>query len=918
MKRTTLVSAEEGTQGPGGMRPAEHGSLKVFFSYAPCSGTTAAMLDEARGLTGSGRDVFVAGADDASALDIDQLLKRRPDVVVLENLALANPAGSRNRTRYRDAEELLRAGIDVYATLRVSDLQNEQDRVRALGVEVPPDPVPDYMLYGARQLEFVDIDPGELVVRAKASGRVVPSHVLNELRILALRCVSEYASNANAEQGGDPVACAPDTLGRLVVAYVEDGQAPGRVLLEATRLAAASHAELEVVSVRRESHSGAAAARAEAEHAELEEQVEAMGLALVTFFGDDPVEIVRDYVRSQGASDIVLARHRLSVARRALLPLVPPFERRVASGLARVSVHLVADETPASSNRLPVLGLRRAADVSLRGLLTSALCVAAAFGAVRLLQLLGFGETASYVLFLGAVLAAAGFTRSYVCAVAACVFGFCTLDFFFLRPYLSLAVDHRASLLTLVAFGVVGLASSAALAHAGRAAERAAANERRTQVLFDLDRSFLYAHGTVEAVDVALSSVVRLFDRSAALFLADPFSDAPRSGHDRRVPTVRAVPGDVDAAAFTRLTEQAVAHWVFANGEEAGNGTDTHGESDLYYLPLEAQEGIEGVLVVSARRPLSLAERSFLDMVAGQASLALERQSLAAKHRDDLRSMQVTDIRSAFSAAVAAAARTAAGTVHAVADLLVAVPEEDRAWREALARSASEEAARSRIMTDRMQAVLDAPVGFQCDVRAEVSRAVGEVREGLSGKVIDLVPGDPTPPVTADAALVRAATRLLLEAATSYVGPHGIVQVSVASYPDRVCVIVADDRAADAAPSRSAAFELSSKAGHVGEPVFEEARAAELLASLRARPGEPYDPQAPLAALCRAMRLPEEAARTGAEGERVLNRQRILRFDRLEYGLYMAALAVRVHGGTIKQRYRLGGGVVVTFTLPRE
>ena len=76
--------------------------------------------------------------------------------------------------------------------------------------------------------------------------------------------------------------------------------------------------------------------------------------------------------------------------------------------------------------------------------------------------------------------------------------------------------------------------------------------------------------------------------------------------------------------------------------------------------------------------------------------------------------------------------------------------------------------------------------------------------------------------------------------------------------------------------------------------------------------------QAGVAALCRAMRLPEGAARSDGDFDGVLNRQRVLRFDRLEYGLYVAALIVHAHGGFVKQRYRLGGGAVVTMAFPRS
>lgn len=925
MRRTTLVSAEDGGD-PGVHEACVGGSLKVFFSYAPCSGTTAAMLDEAQSLTGSGRDVFVAEDDHgqggrARPFDLDQVLTRRPDLVVLENLALTNPPGSRNRTRYKDAEELLRAGIDVYATLRVSDLQNEQDRVRALGVEVPPDPVPDYMLYGAAQLEFVDIDPSELTARAKAAGREIPDQVLNELRVMALRCVSAYAASAGAPraeltdvQGASPAPFAQ----KRVVAVVEEGVAPGTVLLEASRLANAARADLEVVCVRRPHRpSSAAAAREEAAFEQLDAQVGAMGLTLRPFFGDDPAEVVRDYLRSTGASDLVVARRRTTMARRLLAPLQPPFEERAVEGLAGVGVHLVAQEE--AGRPLGTVARRTRSSMGMRPR-DAAVAVGScllAFALIKVLQSAGFGDTSSYLVFLGAFIGVAAFTRAFAPSLTAVALGCIMQDYFFIRSYYQLSIDHRASLVLFLVFAVVSVFSVVAVVGVGRAADLADARERRTQALFDLNRSLLYAHSAAEVVDIALGAVVNLFGRSAALYRRDPFAETPSARHERRAAT-RVVEGDLDGEAFGHLVERSIAHWVFSNGEPAGSGTDTHGESYIVYLPLSSEEGIEGVLAVSDRRALSPGDRSFLGLVSDQVAYALERQSLASKHRGDLHVMHTTDVRGSFARDVVASMAVVSDTVHVLSDALIGVAEEDRAYREVLLRSVAEESSRGKLMAERMRALLDQPVDPVCDVRAEVAAAVAEVRAGLSGKAVELEPGESAPPIVADAALVRAAVRMVLEASTSYIAKCGTVEVSVASYSDRVSVVIADDRPPSMGSSRTAAFELSGTAtGTPGGPSYDETRARALREALLDRAAITGDQQGVLAALCRAMRLPEEVARSEGDREGQLNRQRIMRFDRLEYGLYMAALIVSAHGGTIKQRYRLGGGSVVTITLLR-
>lgn len=919
------TGAGEGARGGTGASPAPYGSLKLFFAYARCSGASPAMVDEAKGLSASGRDVFLvepqgaqptAEAGPAQPFDVDRILKRRPDVAVLGSLAQVNPVGSRNRMRYQDAEELLRAGIDVYATLLVTDLQNERDHVSSLGVEVPAELVPDYMLYEADQLEFVDIDPVELIVKQRAVGIDMTEEVLAGLRVIALRCVSEHAATAARDLAKESRP-KDQPVGPRVVAVVEPGPSPARVLLEASLIADAAGADLEVACVLDE-RPAFGRNLAEHEYGLLRERVEAMGHELTTLYGHDAASVVVDYLRTQGAADVVVERRSVSGLRRLLASFLPSFSERLIESLPSINVHVVAGDPQGPSGRAPLWSRVAPSGVNWKGLVFAVVTVLLTALLLRGLYRLGAAETVAYPLLLTAAVAAAFVTRSYLPAVVASLLAAASLDYLGLRPFGSLAVDHRASLYALVLFSVLTLALALAGARLGRTAVRATQRERRTQALFDLNRSLLYAHSAAEVADVALGVCLGLFGRSVGIYLRDPFAEPGSSERDRRALMVRDAPGDFYGEEFEKLTEQAVAHWVFANGEEAGAGTDTHEASDILYLPLMSPEGLEGVLAVSCKRPLGLSDRSFLDLVADEVALALERQSLAAKHRSDIQVMQVTRIRSRFVGSMVASATTALDTLHVIGDAIMATDADERDRLLFLERLVSDESARGRLMMGRIQRGMEQSPSPLCNVRNEVLAAVDDVRSGLVDKVIDLEPGEPDSPIVADAVLVRMAVKLVLEASASYIAKRGIVQVAVRSYADRVDVVVSDDRPADVSPARSAAFETASRAGEEGLPVFDEARARAIRETVADRAALGSDTQAGVAALCRAMRLPEGAARSDGDFDGVLNRQRVLRFDRLEYGLYVAALIVHAHGGFVKQRYRLGGGAVVTMAFPRS
>ena len=133
-----------------------------------------------------------------------------------------------------------------------------------------------------------------------------------------------------------------------------------------------------------------------------------------------------------------------------------------------------------------------------------------------------------------------------------------------------------------------------------------------------------------------------------------------------------------------------------------------------------------------------------------------------------------------------------------------------------------------------------------------------------------------------------------------------------------VVLVVQDDRPAVLCPLESGAFEsVPTSTGEDIEFVYEKKRAALLRNVLLDRARIEENDKAALEVLLQAMHLPLEAGRSESSREAALNRARVMRLDRLVYGLYVAALAVHAHGGTIKQRKRLGGGVVLTMTLPR-
>ncbi|MFR8318971.1 MAG: hypothetical protein ACLU94_12630 [Catenibacillus sp.] len=172
----------------------KRGSLKIFFGYSAGVGKTYAMLEAAHEAKQDGIDV-VAGYIEPHArpetmklmegleqlrplyvsyknivlheLDLDGALKRRPQLILVDELAHTNAKGCRHIKRYQDIEELLKAGIDVYTTVNVQHLESLNDIVQSItGVQVR-ERIPDFVFDQADEVELVDIEPKELLVRLR-------------------------------------------------------------------------------------------------------------------------------------------------------------------------------------------------------------------------------------------------------------------------------------------------------------------------------------------------------------------------------------------------------------------------------------------------------------------------------------------------------------------------------------------------------------------------------------------------------------------------------------------------------------------------------------------------------------------------------------------------------------------------------
>lgn len=325
------------------IRQQQRGRLKIYLGFAAGVGKTYEMLQEAHRLKKQGVNVVVAvlethGRAETAALlegleqvprrrieyrgvvleemDLDGVLARRPTVALVDELAHTNAPGSRNRKRYQDVEELLRAGINVISTLNVQHLESLYDVVeKATGVKVK-ERLPDYVVAMADQLVNVDLSAEDLRDRLQA-GKIYPAERieralanfftpenLTRLRELTLGEIA-HALDRRRREAGD----VPGGADRVMVCLGSRSPNADVLLRKGARLADRLHAPWYAVWVQTPGEGperiDAAAQRRINNTLELANQ---LGAVALPFKGSDVVNTIAAFVKEYGITHILMGR----------------------------------------------------------------------------------------------------------------------------------------------------------------------------------------------------------------------------------------------------------------------------------------------------------------------------------------------------------------------------------------------------------------------------------------------------------------------------------------------------------------------------------------------------------------------------------------------------------------------------------
>ena len=804
----------------GSEERATRGKLRIYFGANAGVGKTFAMLSAAQREKKLGKSVLIGvvethGRTETADLlvgleqlplkdvpyrgkslkefDLDGALARRPQVLLVDELAHSNVDGSRHAKRWQDVQELLDAGIDVWSALNVQHLESLNGTVGSItGVRVH-ETVPDTVLDDADELILIDITPDELLGRLKAGKVYLPQQAeraaqnffrkgnLIALREIALRRTAEHVEDdVRSYRVEKSIGSVWNTEGTLLVG-IGPSEGSEQAVRAAARLAGQLNVRWHAAYVETPKLQRLAAVERDRALAVIK-LAEGLGASTAVLTNSDAAQALVEQAQALNCATLVMGRTHLT-------PWSEFWKGRTTTRrIARLAPALTIVEVGQvdSARKLATPSKTTSDDVDVSAWQASLPRYAWAALAVVAVTLVAFPlfrvfDLANIVMLflLATVLVAVKLGRGP--AALAAVLNVAAFDFFFVTPRFSFAVSDTQYLLTFAVMLAVGLITGQLTAGLRFQAGISSSRERRAQSLFELTRDLSAALVTEQVIALGQAALQRDFGGAAVVLAMD---------EKDQLSLASKTPADFDAS---------VADWAFRNAQPAGLNTSTLSAQPWHYLPLKATMRVRGVLAIKPAQPrwLLIPEQvQQLDTLARQIAIALERVHYVEIAQQALVQMESERLKSTLLAAISHDVRTPLTALIGLAESLQRVspplPLAQADIASAMTAQARELSALVTNLLD-MARLQNGSVNLRKDWQSPqevMGSSIRAAQHALKGLTVQTdVPAD-LPLVEFDATLMERVLVNLLENAAKYGAAPIVVKASVT--PDALLFTVRD------------------------------------------------------------------------------------------------------------------------------
>ena len=667
----------------------QSGRLTIFLGAAPGVGKTFAMLVRAHELALQGSDIAIAYVEthgrtetenlvagltliprkiiqyqehQLEEMDLDAVLDKKPNIVLVDEFAHTNVPGSRHEKRWQDINELLDAGIDVFTTMNIQHLESLNDIVfQITGIRVK-ETVPDRVFERIRDIRLIDLPVNELLERLKQGKVYIPEQAeqalqrffnvanLTALRELAMQTVAGYVDTDVRENFAIQGQAAIPLKNHVLIMI--DGLGNSEALVRAgCRIAEQRMAAWTVVTFSKDSQILPKQANRQSREIEIAlNMTRQMGGMTETLYGKQHVKTLFEYVIEHGISTLVLSQPKKEIFNLALkanfvdqlIKLQPRFELSIVPVLSPKNI--AVSDNIASDSRRNYLTLSEISYV----LVTTVISIV-----IASLSETYLGIDDISVIFITAVVFVASKTRMLAAVFSAILF-FLAYNFFFISPKFTLEISAHQGVITVLAFLGAALIASKLASKLKEQVTALKASNSYNSIMQELGQKLSTAVDLQQVQDIAMHCLNK--NLNADVWIYSPETEQENQNLEKM-----------------STKEQISANWTFKNHQASGRFTQTLMENAWWFLPLLASKqcvGVIGLKFPLQQRLLTSEQKQLAEVMVEFIAQAIWRTQLTKALEIANVSSETERLRSALLSSVSHDLRSPLASIIGAADTL--------------------------------------------------------------------------------------------------------------------------------------------------------------------------------------------------------------------------------------------------------
>jgi len=800
----------------------KHGKLKIFLGYVAGVGKTFAMLEAAHQRKDEGIDIVVGyvethGRKDTEDLlkgleiipgqeieyhgkkvkemNLDSILTRHPQMVLVDELAHSNVPGMRHPKRYQDVEEILDAGINVYTTVNIQHLESLKDVIQQITGITVHETVPDRIVDEAYEIELIDLPTDELINRLRTGKVYVPDQAaralerffrkgnLTALRELSLRRAADRVDDQMFHYMQNKSIPGPWPAADRIMVCISSQLMSEQLIRTGRRLSDDLNAEWYVVFVETPQQTQ----KMTHDRTILQHNMnlaEELGAQVTTLVGDSIVDSALGFAQKHNITKLIVGKH-----------LHPHWYNLIRGSIVDqlikksgvIDIYVVSEKSTSTPkiNQNP-----DKYPFKLKPYLGGLLLVILTTGLGYLLS--PYLDPVNLLMFflIAVILSAVFFGRSPT--IFTSILGVLAFDFFFIEPHFTFSVNDTQYILTFIGLLIVGLVISSSAALLRDQINILRRREQQNQVLKSFSRELTAAITLSEVLHASIHHISDMFNCETMVLLPE----------ENRLTIGSSTPNFV-----INESELAVASWAFKNAKEAGSGTNTLPASPIRFIPLITSHeivGLIGIKLADSSALQSSNQKVLLEGVVNLAAIAIERASFAQKAAQTETMRNTEKLQTALLNSISHELRTPLATITGVLSSLEESEQSsskqrlDDSVKLELIRSATSQAEQLNHIVKNLLDMTRVEAGAlhlnlePSDIQDLIGTVIHQMSSKLSSRRIEIkIPTD-FPLLTIDAVLIAQVFENLLDNACKYSPPQSPITITVQQNKTDVEISVRD------------------------------------------------------------------------------------------------------------------------------